>query len=218
MRLLQQILLIGCSLATVGSAPRPAEADWVPLLDKDLSQWETYLGFRVKNGYHGEAPVDEAGKPVQPIGLNRNESRVFSVDVVQGEPVLRISGEIYGCVFTRQEYENYHLKLKVKWGELKWEPRKDKLKDSGICYHSIGNYGADYWRAWMLSQEFQIMQGHVGDYWNIGVLKVSYLSHDNLENMMEIEESDRIWNKNSPPNKRVCFVQRYLHSNYAIRH
>ena len=34
-------------------------------------------------------------------------------------------------------------------------------------YHSIGEPGADHWRAWMLSQELQIMEGHMGDYWNI---------------------------------------------------
>jgi hypothetical protein len=42
-----------------------------------------------------------------------------------------------------------------------------KLKDSGICYHSQGECGKDYWKAWMLSQELQIMEGHMGDYWNI---------------------------------------------------
>ena len=47
-------------------------------------------------------------------------------------------------------------------------PRVGKLKDSGILYFSIGEGGVDYWRAWMLSQEFQVMQGHMGDYWNIG--------------------------------------------------
>jgi hypothetical protein len=41
------------------------------------------------------------------------------------------------------------------------------LKDSGVLYHSIGKSGVDYWRAWMLSQEFQIMEGHTGDYWSI---------------------------------------------------
>jgi hypothetical protein len=81
--------------------------------------------------------------------------------------VLRISGEVYGCIFTTAEYENYHLRLKTKWGSEKYVPRVDKLKDSGILYHSIGESGVDYWRAWMLSQEFQIMEGHMGDYWNI---------------------------------------------------
>ena len=55
----------------------------------------------------------------------------------------------------------------MKWGELKYEPRLDKLKDSGIVYHSIGECGIDYWRSWMLGQELQIMDGHMGDYWSI---------------------------------------------------
>ena len=44
--------------------------------------------------------------------------------------------------------------------------RKKLLKDSGILYHSIGPIGEDYWRSWMLSQEFQIMEGHMGDFWS----------------------------------------------------
>jgi hypothetical protein len=143
------------------------EDDWQPLLDKDLSKWETYLSYRHKIGYDGKLPKDENGTAIAPVGYNKNEANVFSVREENGEPVLRISGEIYGCVFTRQEYDNYHLKLQVKWGERKDDPRKDKLKDSGILYHSTGKAGVDYWRAWMLSQEFQIMEGHMGDYWSI---------------------------------------------------
>jgi hypothetical protein len=141
--------------------------EWEPLLDKDLSKWGMYLSYRHQNGYSGEAPTDEDGKEIAPIGYNKNVSNVFSVIEENGEPVLKISGEIYGCVFTKQEFENYHLKLKVRWGAKKWVPRMDKLKDSGVLYHSIGESGKDYWRAWMLSQEFQIMEGHMGDYWTI---------------------------------------------------
>lgn len=141
--------------------------EWTPLLDKNLSQWETYLSYRHKNGYRGEVPTDQEGKIIAPIGYNKNVNNVFSVLEEDGAPVLKISGEIYGCVFTRQEFENYHLKLKVKWGSKKWEPRLEKLKDSGLLYHSVGECGVDYWRAWMLSQEFQIMEGHMGDYWTI---------------------------------------------------
>jgi hypothetical protein len=39
--------------------------------------------------------------------------------------------------------------------------------DSGILYDSQGECGVDYWRSWMLGQEFQVMEGHMGDYWNI---------------------------------------------------
>ncbi|PSR53961.1 DUF1080 domain-containing protein [Adhaeribacter arboris] len=137
------------------------------LLDKDLSKWEMYLSYRHKVGYKGEVPLDTDGTPIQPIGYNKNTNNVFTVVEEDGAPVLRVSGEIYGCVFTKQEFQNYHLKLKVKWGSKKWEPRTNLLKDSGVLYHSIGESGKDYWRAWMLGQEFQIMEGHMGDYWTI---------------------------------------------------
>ena len=140
--------------------------DWTSLLDPELSRWDSYLGYRYPENYQGEIPKDEAGNPLPPIGVNKDQYDVFTVIDENKEPVLRISGEIYGCVVTKEEYENYHLRLQVKWGDIKWHPRKDKLKDSGILYHSIGPHGAESWRSWMLSQEFQIMQGHFGDFWS----------------------------------------------------
>lgn len=141
--------------------------EWTDLLDKNLSKWEIYQSYSFKNSFDGKQPKDENGKLIAPVCYNKNEKNVFSVDEVNGEPVLHISGEIYGCVFTKQEFENYQLTLKVKWGDKKWEPRLDKLRDSGLLYHSVGECGVDYWRSWMLSQEFQIMEGHMGDYWGI---------------------------------------------------
>lgn len=141
------------------------EEQWISLLDQNLSQWDNYLSYRHKDGYNGNVPVDAHGKPIPPIGYNRDETKVFSVqDGIDG-PILKISGEIYGSLFTRKSYRNYHLKLQVKWGEKKYEPRKNLLKDSGILYHSIGEAGVEHWRSWMLSQEFQVMEGHMGDFW-----------------------------------------------------
>jgi hypothetical protein len=136
-------------------------------LDKNLTPWEMYLSYKHADNYKGQQPINDKGETIQPVGYNNNVDNVFTVNEENGEPVLRISGEIYGCVFTKQEFENYHLKLKVRWGEKKWEPRKSKLKDSGLLYHSIGECGIDYWRSWMLGQEFQVMEGHMGDYWSI---------------------------------------------------
>ena len=143
------------------------EDSWINLLDKDLSGWEMYLSYRHRDDYRGEMPADTNGIPLSPVGYNKNVDGVFSVDDSGGTPVLRISGEIYGCVLTKKEYENYHLKMKVKWGDMKYVPRLEKLKDSGILYHSQGECGVDYWRSWMLGQEFQVMEGHMGDYWSI---------------------------------------------------
>ncbi len=144
-----------------------AEKDWNALLDNKLTQWEIYQGYRLKPGYKGEIPRDADGNEIKPIGYNKNEADVFTVQDEKGEPVLHITGEIYGCVFTRQDYNNYHLKLKVKWGKQKWDPRRNEPMDSGILYHSQGECGVDYWRAWMLSQEFQVMEHSFGDYWSI---------------------------------------------------
>ncbi|GAB3535022.1 hypothetical protein GCM10027443_23120 [Pontibacter brevis] len=162
--------LIACAFVVAcmfGISSFYPKVEWTPLLDKNLSGWDMYLSYRHKDGYKGEVPINEDGSTVAPIGYNKNVNNVFSIVEEKGEPVLKVSGEIYGSVFTKQEYENYHLKLKVKWGKKKWVPRMDKLKDSGVLYHSIGESGTDYWRAWMLSQEFQIMEGHMGDYWTI---------------------------------------------------
>jgi len=142
------------------------ETNWKSLLDKNLTQWEMYLSYAHKPGYAGEIPTDGQGDTIQPVGYNINRNQVFTVVEESGEPVLRISGEIYGCVFTRQEFENYHLTLQVRWGTKKWDPRLDDPMDSGILYHSQGECGHDYWRSWMLSQELQIMEKSFGDYWS----------------------------------------------------
>jgi len=143
-----------------------ATAQWTPLLDKDLSQWDTYLSYRFEPGYDGSVPTDQNGNPIPPIGENPEGYDVFTVIEQDNEQLLKVTGEIYGCVFTKKEYDNYHFRLQIKWGNKKYDPRKDLLRDSGILYHSIGPLGAEHWRSWMLSQEFQIMEGHMGDFWS----------------------------------------------------
>ncbi|KKL03155.1 DUF1080 domain-containing protein [Rheinheimera mesophila] len=142
-------------------------ADWRPLLDKNLSQWDTYLSYKHKESYDGSVPKDEQGRPIAPIGLNTGNDlyKVFTMLEENNQPVLRVSGEIYGAVTSKNSYKNYHFKLQFRWGDKKWPPRLNKLKDSGILYHAVGEHGQEYFRSWMMSQEFQIMEGHNGDYW-----------------------------------------------------
>jgi hypothetical protein len=172
MKLLAVSLLSAVLLGTTMSFSPPAPAPgWTPLLDKNLSKWRNFESYRHQVGYKGQPLTDAQGKVLPPIGYDKNEANVFSVVMQGGEPVLRISGEIYGCVFTKQDFANYHLKLKVKWGAKKWPPRLNEPLDSGILYNSQGECGVDYWRSWKLSQEFQVseyQQGNaMGDYWCI---------------------------------------------------
>jgi len=166
-QLFKPALTFAILVALSSCSPKVKDQGWVDLLDKNLSKWEIYQSYKYTSDFKGQQPKDQDGKLIEPIGYNKNVDNVFSVTEENGDPILHITGEIYGCVFTKQEFENYHLNLKVKWGDKKWEPRLDKLRDSGVLYHSVGECGVDYWRSWMLSQEFQIMEGHMGDHWGI---------------------------------------------------
>jgi hypothetical protein len=165
------LLLASAPLLLAATLPPAPPAGWTPLLDKKMSQWRTYQSHRYLPGYKGKALTDAQGQLVPAIGYDKNEANVFSVVIQEGVPVLRISGEVYGCVFTKQDYANYDLKLKVKWGSKKWEPRLQEPRDSGILYNSQGEAGVDYWHSWMLAQEFQVSEQQrgnaMGDYWCI---------------------------------------------------
>jgi hypothetical protein len=164
------LLAAAALLSAAAFRPAPPKG-WEPLLDPGLSKWQTFESHRHVPGDKGLPPTDAQGQPLPPIGYGKNEANVFSVAMQGGEPVLRISGEIYGCVFTKQDYSNYDLKLKVKWGQKKWLPRLNEPRDSGILYNSQGECGVDYWHSWMLSQEFQVSEyqkgNAMGDYWCI---------------------------------------------------
>ena len=130
---------------------------WQPLFNgKDLSGWDTYLGPKYDTTLNKFDTI--------PIGLNTDPERVFEVVKMGDENVIRISGEDFGGISTTSEFENYHLQLKFKWGELKWPPRKKDKKDSGLMYDAVGPQGADGGN-WMRSHEFQIEEGDCGDYY-----------------------------------------------------
>jgi len=137
--------------------------EWKSLLDAKFSQFDVYLSYRgdqIMSVLQGKAPAG-----LKPVGLNPPEQNVFTMIEQDGKPVLRISGEIYGCATTKQEFSNYQFRASFKWGEKKWEPRLTELKDSGILYHSRGAFGVDYWKSWALSQEFQVIEHGIGEYW-----------------------------------------------------
>lgn len=94
--------------------------------------------------------------------------KVFSVvDQVDGAPAIRVSGQRYGGLITKEEFSNYRLVAEFRWGLLTWGNRKDRTKDSGILLHCQGpegNYAKDFNGPWMRSVEFQIIQGGTGDF------------------------------------------------------
>ena len=148
------------SFSLFSCAQKPNEAEWQTLFNgHDLSGWDTYLGptyDTVQNRF------DTLSIP----GLNNDPKNVFTVVQEDGATAIRISGEGFGGISTLEEFENFHLRLEFKWGKLKWHPRKDKKRDSGILYYAVGPQGAGYGN-WMRSQEFQVQEGDCGDYWSV---------------------------------------------------
>jgi hypothetical protein len=93
--------------------------------------------------------------------------RVFTVvDQVDGAPAVRISGEKWGGLITRDSYRDYHLIVEFRWGLLTWGQRKTAARDSGVLVHAQGtdgNTGREFNGPWMRSIEAQVIEGGVGD-------------------------------------------------------
>lgn len=160
MKLNKSILLVFLVfILCFGFASLDYRDNWTTLFNgKDFTGWDTYIG----------PDLDSTGKKLTdiPVGLNKDPRNVFTIVDNNGEKVIRISGENWGAITSKKEYENYHFQLQFKWGNLTWGQKKNKKKDSGLLYHAVGPHGADY-GAWMRSQEFQIEEGNCGDYWGV---------------------------------------------------
>jgi hypothetical protein len=107
---------------------------------KNLKNWEIYTGAAA----------------VQP------SEAIFSVVKVDGENLLRITGEINASLATKKEYENYHIRMVFKWGDKVF-----KQKNSGLLYHSYGPFGEGL-GVWMSSHEFQLCTAKMGDSYCMG--------------------------------------------------
>lgn len=145
-----------------------AEESWRPLLDGELSDWDVWLGrpHASVQGLPEDLPLEADGKRKAPLGLNNDLKKVFSVSMEDGEPVLRISGEIWGGLTTKEIFSNYHFRAQVKWGEKRWEPRLERARDNGILYHAGGPHGAGGGN-WKKSLEFQVQEADMGDFWQV---------------------------------------------------
>jgi hypothetical protein len=104
---------------------------------KDLTGWYSFLKNRGKNN-------DSAG--------------VFSVK----DGMLHITGQEFGYMVTERKFTDFHLVAEFKWGEKKYPPRENKVRDNGILYYVV-----DSDKVWPRSIECQIQEGDCGDFWLI---------------------------------------------------
>jgi hypothetical protein len=103
---------------------------------------------------------------------HKDPNRVFTVvDYLDGAPAIRVSGQGYGGLITKQRFRDYKMIVEYRWGLLTWGNRKDRTRDSGILIHCQGKPGnskADFNGPWMHSIEYQIIEGGVGDVLFVG--------------------------------------------------
>lgn len=104
---------------------------------KDLTGWYSFLKGRGKNN-------DSAG--------------VFSVK----DGLLHITGQEFGYIVTDKKFNDFHLVVEFKWGEKKYPPRENRVRDNGILYCV-----ADSDRVWPRAIECQVQEGDCGDFWLI---------------------------------------------------
>jgi len=153
----------------------------IPLLNgKDLSHWYTWLS-------------DD---------LDKDPRHVFTL---QPDGTLRISGDGYGGLTTKNEYKDYHLITEFRWGEATWRNRVDRARDAGILLHCQGpdgSYGSGKDKAgpWMPSIECQIIEGGVGD---ILVLRGKDANGNPIESTVTAEVSkdrdgENVWTAGAP--------------------
>jgi hypothetical protein len=152
-------LAVARALASVGAAaaetPRGGAGEpWRPLFNgRDLSGWDTWLGIPHPSVQGLDRPRNAEGKYTEPLGLNVDPKHVFTVVSTDGAPAIRISGEIFGALTSRDEFDDFHVRLELKWGEKKWPPKAEVVRDSGLLYYAVGEQGGADNRTWMRSLE-----------------------------------------------------------------
>lgn len=163
------LLIMGLSLPPNSYSQKMEKTDGkiINLLDDNLSHWYKWIGVP-HNTIKGLPEGTPKGDGMKGIPLGRKDPKeVFTVITLNGEKVLRVSGEIYGGLNTNNQYGDYHLQVKYKWGSKKWEPRLEKSKDCGIMFHLTGTNENAFWSVFMMGLEFQVSENTTGDFFMI---------------------------------------------------
>jgi hypothetical protein len=175
-------MLMGFSILPGCKEKETADSDWTALYEgKGMADWNTYLTahwtyFESHKVIIGDDVIDKSLH----LGWDNDPYEVFTEVEEGGEKMIRISGEVYGALISKEAYENYHLRLIFKWGAKKWFPRLDENMDSGILYHSVGPIGIGH-NSWMRSNEFQIEERHCGDFYTVaGIINSANVIPDTI--------------------------------------
>ena len=186
---------------TLASFAFGGEAGWKPLFNgHDLAGWETFMAKPDPSWDVPGLKRDAAGKYLEPIGINSDPLKVFTIEEKEGGPVIHVSGQGFGVMTTKESFGNFHLRLQVKWGEKKWGSKLNAPRDCGLLYFVHGEQGFDH-GTWPRSIEFQIQEHDMGDLYAIGA-QITVNAHQ------EKTDSGRQIYRFDPKGTPTLFVQK----------
>lgn len=182
------------AIFALGLAPAPARAEppaitpHAPILlydshaKHDLAAFYTWLGK---------------------YGRDRDPDCVFSlVDHIDGARAIRISGQYYGGLVTRESYTNYRVVAEYRWGNVTWGERKNKARDSGILLHlsgEDGNNNKNFHGAWTRSVECQLLEGGTGDIWLVNGYDRDRPEPTSPRLTIAVKPGTRVWDPDGTP-------------------
>ena len=121
--------------------------------------------------------------------------KVFTVE----DGLLRISGNGFGYVATKQRYKDYHLVAEYRWGEKTWQSRKTNARDSGLILHCVEPDGA-LGKVFMAGIEAQVIEGGTGDILVVGGSRAdgSPIHVSAVAETVQGPNNATIWKKGAP--------------------
>lgn len=153
-----RILLAGLLSWWPGLSLHAAEPTYVP----PPSEWKALFNGRDFDGWDKFLATPRGSEPLVP---NVDPRNVFTVTNVDGGAAIHVTGEIYGAITTREEFENFHFRVQFKWGLARWGGRASVGRDTGILYCGVG--APNPRTGWLTSVENNIMEKGVGQWWSV---------------------------------------------------
>ncbi len=150
------LAVLGMFVAGISQGAESATPAWKPLFNgKNFSGWTA--------SYASKAP-DNASAPASYFRVEDGAIHAYPTHPAGSEQPNVV-------LVTDTEHRDYRLSLEYKWGEKKFAPRNDHVRDAGLLYHVHRDRPAD----WPASIESQIQEGDTGDLWAISARASSYI-------------------------------------------
>lgn len=115
--------------------------EWKPLFNgKTLDGWKVVL--------QGHKPGEDPEKIFQPV----NEELHVYRDTPAGKKMP------FGVILSDDSFSEYRFRFEYRWGEKKFAPRQNVIRDAGLLFHVVGPE-----KIWPMSVECQVQEGDTGD-------------------------------------------------------